>query len=177
MSRYFDTCNSLDEAKTLYKSLARLNHPDMGGDLRTMQEINAQFAEFCATFARNEGRERMNAAHAEGRKSAGDYHDLDEVAEALRVKIEFALNLAGVEVELMGFWVWLTGNTRQYKEEIKAQGFKWAHHKQAWYFAGVPSFNRHEKTLDEIRSTYGSQKFTKRQDEDKPQYAGIPAYA
>lgn len=177
MNRYFDTCNTMDEAKTLYKSLARQNHPDMGGDLRTMQEINAQFAEFCACFARNEGRERQRQAHAENRKSAADYHDLDEVAEVLRVKIEFALNLDGVDVELMGFWVWLTGNTRQYKDEIKAQGFKWAHHKQAWYFAGVPSFNRREKTLDEIRDMYGSQKFTKRQDEEQPARGFIPAYA
>ena len=167
MNKYFDTCNTLEEAKTLYKSLARQNHPDVGGDLRTMQEINAQYAEFCASFARNEGFARQRAAHAENRKSAADFHNLDEVAEMLRAKIEFALNLDGIEVELMGFWVWLTGSTKEHREAIKAQGFKWAHNKQAWYFAGVPSFNRREKSLDEIRSMYGSQRFARQEREEE----------
>jgi curved DNA-binding protein CbpA len=51
-AQYFETCNTLEEAKTLYKSLARANHPDTGGDLRTMQEINAQYAEYCASIRR-----------------------------------------------------------------------------------------------------------------------------
>ena len=167
-ARYFETCNTLEEAKTLYKSLARANHPDTGGDLRTMQEINAQYAEFCASFAKADGYRRQQDAHAEDRKSAADFHDLEEVAEVLRVKIEFALNLEGVEVELMGFWVWLTGNTKEHKEAIKANGgWKWAKNKEAWFFAGVPSFNRHEKTLDEIRSMHGSQRFTRAQYQDE----------
>jgi len=120
-TRYFETCNTLEEAKTLYKNFARAHHPDMGGDLRTMQEINAQYAEFCANFAKADGYQRQQDAHAEDRKSAADFHDLEEVAEMLRIKIEFALNLEGVEVELMGFWVWLTGNTKEHKNTIKAQ--------------------------------------------------------
>lgn len=160
---YFETCNTLEEAKTLYKSLARKHHPDMGGERRTMQEINARYAEFCANFAKAGGYRRQQDAHAEDRKSAADFHDLEEVAEVLRVKIEFALNLDGVEVELMGFWIWLTGNTKAHKEAIKAQGFKWAKHKEAWFYAGVPSFNRKEKSLDEIRSMHGSQRFTRSQ--------------
>ncbi len=165
-TRYFETCNTLEEAKTLYKSLARQNHPDIGGDLRTMQEINSQYAEFCANFAKGDGYERQRQAHSEGKKSAADFHNLDEVAEVLRVKIEFALNLDGVEVELMGFWVWLTGNTKAHKEAIKEnQG--WAKHKEAWFFAGVPSFNRKEKSLDEIRSLHGSQRFTRAQREEE----------
>ena len=167
-ARYFETPEgyTLEEAKTLYKSLARANHPDVGGDLRTMQEINAQYAEFCANFAKADGYRRQQDAHAEDRKSAADFHDLEEVAEVLRIKIEFALNLDGVEVELMGFWVWLTGNTKAHKEAIKAQGFKWAKNKEAWFFAGVPSFNRKEKTLDEIRSLHGSQRFAHAEGEE-----------
>jgi len=46
-------------------------------------------------------------------------------------------------------------------EAIKAEGFRWAHEKEAWYFAGVPSFNRQKRTLDEIRNMHGSQRFTR----------------
>ena len=160
---YFDTCNTLEEAKKLYKTLARENHPDTGGDLRTMQEINGEYSQFCASFANREARERQRTAHADGKKSAADYHDLDQVTEEVRKMIEFALNLDGVEVELMGLWVWLTGNTKTHKDAIKAQGFKWAKNKEAWYFAGVPTFNRQKHTLDEIRGRHGSQKFSRAQ--------------
>ena len=161
MSRFMN-CNTLEEAKGLYKALARENHPDTGGDLRTMQEINAEYAEFCASFANREGRERQRTAHAHGKKSAADYHDLDQVTEEVKRMIEFALNLDGVEIELMGLWVWLTGNTKTHKEAIKTQGFKWAKNKNAWYFAGVPTFNRKERSLDEIRTMHGSQTFSRR---------------
>ena len=39
---YFDRCASLDELKAAYKKLALEHHPDMGGDVHTMQEVNAE---------------------------------------------------------------------------------------------------------------------------------------
>lgn len=172
MHNYFSECQTLDEAKALYKQLAQEHHPDMGGDLRTIQEINSQYAQFQADGAKAESRRRQQDAHAENRKSAADFHDLDEVGAQLKMMIEFALNLEGVEVELMGLWVWLTGNTKAHRESFQQWNeahedsplrWKWSPKKTAWYFAGVPSFNRRETTLDEIRNAYGSQKFSRYQ--------------
>jgi hypothetical protein len=67
----------------------------------------------------------------------------------------------GLEVELCGLWVWVTGDTKPHKEELKAAGFKWSPNKTAWYYPGVPSFNRTPRTMDDIRSMYGSQVFTR----------------
>lgn len=164
MYKYFVNCKNLEEAKKLYKELARANHPDVGGDLRTMQEINAEFARFQANGANSDARQRQKEANSQGKKSAADYQNIDEVTEKVREKIEFALNLAGVEIELMGLWVWLTGNTKEHKEALKNDGWKWSPKKTAWYFAGVPTFNRQNNTLDEIRETYGTTKFSKNQE-------------
>ncbi|MBI5297935.1 MAG: hypothetical protein HY869_20865 [Chloroflexi bacterium] len=161
MHTYFANCTTLEEAKSLYRQLALKHHPDRGGDLATMQAINAEYADFLANFAKRDARERQQKAHTENRKSAADFHDMDAVSAELKAKIEFALNLDGVEVELMGLWVWLTGNTKAHKDAIKAQGFKWSPEKTAWYFAGVPSFNRQRRTLDEIRNMHGSTRFTR----------------
>ena len=169
MNNYFEGCNTIEEGRARYRDLVKEHHPDAGGDTRTMQDINAAWASFQASGAKADGYKRQKEAHAEGRKSAADFHNLDEVAEVLRVKIEFALNLEGVDVELMGFWVWLTGNTQAHKETIKANTegqeikWRWAHEKKAWYYAGVPSFNRERRSLDEIRSMHGSQKFSRSQ--------------
>jgi hypothetical protein len=162
---YFDTCNSLEEAGKLYRSLAKQHHPDHGGDLRTMQEINAQYAEFCATFTNRSERQRQAEAHAAGRKTNADFNDLDAVTEELRVRILWALNNLpqDVTVELCGLWVWLTGNTKPVKDTIynSGYGFKFAGKKQAWFYAGVKSFGRGQYSMDDIRSLHGSKQFAR----------------
>lgn len=170
MYTYFEGCTTQAEAKALYRELVKQHHPDTGGDLGTMQDINAEYSKFMSEGAKTEARDRQRTAHAENRKSAADFHDLDEVGEQIRVMIENALNLDGVEVELMGLWVWLTGNTKAHKETLKQWNeahpetkWKWSPKKLAWYFAGVPTFNRQNNTLDEIREAYGSQKFSRPQ--------------
>jgi curved DNA-binding protein CbpA len=167
MYTYFEGCTNQAEAKARYRELTRQHHPDAGGDTRTMQDINAEYSKFMSEGAKTEARDRQRTAHAQDRKSAADFHDLDEVGEKIRIMIEMALNLEGVEVELMGLWVWLTGNTKAHVQAFKDWNethetkWRWMHKKQAWVYAGVPSFNRKEKSLDEIRNTYGSQKFSR----------------
>lgn len=174
MYTYFQNCTTQAEAKARYRELVKQHHPDAGGDTKTMQDINFEYSKFLAEGAHTEARERQRTAHAENRKSAADFHDLNEVTEDIRVMIEFALNLEGVEIELMGLWVWLTGNTKAHRETFKAwnethqtRRWKWSPKKTAWYFAGVPTFNRKETTLDEIRNTYGSQRFSRSQRQEE----------
>ena len=47
---------------------------------------------------------------------------MDDIAEELRLKMKTAPNIAGINVELCGLWVWLTGETKAHREEIKAIG-------------------------------------------------------
>jgi len=163
--KYF-TPGTREEMKAQYRALCFTHHPDKGGDTKTMQEINAEWSYVQAHDAYTEARARQEQAHADGKKSAGDYHDLDEVEATLREKIEAALNM-GLDVELMGLWVWVTGNTKPHKDELKAAGFKWAPKKelQPWYYAGVPTFNRKPQSMDAIRNAYGSIQFSR--DEQK----------
>lgn len=41
--KHFSSIKSLSELKKQFKTLALANHPDKGGDTKTMQEINAEF--------------------------------------------------------------------------------------------------------------------------------------
>lgn len=158
MYKYFTpTPDTLEEAKTLYRKLARQHHPDFGGSLETMQALNAEYADFTANFAKSNARQRQTEAHKEGRKSAADFHDLEGLAEEIRQTIEVILNTCpGIELELCGLWLWATGDTKPVKETLKANGFKWAREKECWYKPFVPSFNRERRTLDEIRNMHGS---------------------
>lgn len=165
-----------EEAKAMYHKLALANHPDVGGTLVVMQAINAEYAAILAEFAQVGAEQRQSEAHANGRTSAADYHDIGTVANTLRQKIEFALNL-GLDVELCGLWVWVGGDTKPVKDQLSAQDFKWAAGKTKWYFAGVPSLNRRGNrwSMDTIRSTYGSVKFERREEERQPVAAALHA--
>lgn len=43
---WFYECRTFEQGKAKYRKLAQEHHPDRGGDLRTMQEINSQWARF-----------------------------------------------------------------------------------------------------------------------------------
>ena len=43
MSKYFKSVKSYDELKTQYRDLLKKEHPDNGGDVTKMQEINAEY--------------------------------------------------------------------------------------------------------------------------------------
>ena len=43
MTKYFDKINSYEELKNTYKALLKEHHPDNGGDVEIMQEINIQY--------------------------------------------------------------------------------------------------------------------------------------
>ena len=43
MTKFFESCKTLDELKKEFRRLAMLNHPDKGGSTATMQEINAEY--------------------------------------------------------------------------------------------------------------------------------------
>ena len=165
----FFTPGTLEEMKTQYRVLSRSNHPDLGGDLRTMQDINGEWADILSTHAFTEATERTAAANAEGKKGAGDYHDLNQVRDILRREIIFILNMGlGIKVELMGLWVWATGDTYPHRDEFKEHNkdaeIKWIYSgpKKAWYFAGVPSMSRKHTPLKTIRAMYGSIQFTEK---------------
>lgn len=43
MSKYFKNIQSLEQLKSNYKDLLKVNHPDNGGDLETMKDINCEY--------------------------------------------------------------------------------------------------------------------------------------
>lgn len=152
---YFRNCNTINEVKALYRKLAMENHPDKGGDLQTMQKINAEYAYAVAYIAKN------------GDRSTGQkYTEAEAEAEILNAKqyreaMEAIINLSGIEIELCGGWIWVSGNTYQYRAIFKANGFYFASKKIMWYFR-APEYATANKSkqfsIEEIRTKYGSQK-------------------
>jgi len=144
--KYFNDCNTIEEVKVQYKKLAKANHPDLGGDTAIMQAINKEYAFACAYILKGQN---LSAAEKD--------HQI-KMSEQYRAAIEQIINLPGILIEVVGFWIWVTGNTYAVKKELKAAGFFFASKKLAWYFRADEYKTRGgEKSLDEIRRKYGSE--------------------
>lgn len=138
---------NLDELKAEYRKLAKLHHPDMGGNLQDMQEINAEYDELSKRFAQGEYEEPEDAYTA--------YTE----AEKFRDVILALLRFGGITIELCGRWLWVSGDTKPAKEILKENGFYLASKKSMWYWHAPEdgSHNRHHAwDIDKIRETYGS---------------------
>ncbi|MDF2188686.1 hypothetical protein [Paraflavitalea sp. CAU 1676] len=144
--KYFSACTTLEEVKKLYKVLALQHHPDRGGDTATMQEINKEYAFACAFISKNEG------------KTDAQVDQELKISEEYRQRIEKIIHLPGILIEVVGNWIWVTGDTRTVKDELKAAGYFFAGQKKAWYYRNeaFKSFGK-GGSLDQIRAKYGTQ--------------------
>ena len=150
MMKYFENVKTLDDLKKQYRRLAIKHHPDVGGDEATMKAINAEHDRIF-----EELKKQHNA-------SADEYHQTTETPEEFRTVIEFLMKLQGVVAELCGSWVWVSGDTKPHKEQLKAAGFHWSQNKKQWYWHHEEAgrkWRRGNTSMADIRRKYGSQVF------------------
>jgi len=156
---WFQSTLTVETIKTEYRRLARLHHPDIGGDTSTMQEINAAYT--AALFACNgqrshdsQGREHTYTYNAEREQAIMD--KLSELLEVLPT---------GVEVDLIGIWLWIVGTTKEDRatqKALKAAECKWHSKRKCWYWrpAECRHFGRQSRgSLAELAWKYGSKHF------------------
>ena len=153
---YFDGCRNLNELKVAYKKLALEHHPDMGGDVRTMQEVNAEYDKAFAVL--------KNLQNAEAERPDSKTHkttETPETPEEFRAIIEALLRIEGIEVELCGSWLWVGGDTYPHRAELKAAGCAFSGSKKKWYWRHPEDdcrWSRGKKSMAEIRAKYGSER-------------------
>ena len=115
-----------------------------------MKAINSEYDEFFNTM-----KNRHNAdAQATGSRP------INETPEEFRRVIEKIINIPGIIIELCGSWIWISGETRGFKEQLKAAGCFWASKKKMWYWRAPEDavHSRHTKSMTEIRNKYGSER-------------------
>lgn len=152
MKWFNPTPKSLEELKKQYRVLAMKHHPDCGGSTADMQSINAEYDLLFAKL-----KDIHTAADGSTYKAT-----TTETPEQFRSIIEKLITLDGVVIEIVGSWLWLTGNTYIHREQIKALGFRWANSKKAWYYH-IDEYRKTSKktfTLEQIRELYGAQTIT-----------------
>ena len=148
--KHFINPKTLEELKKQYRKLALSNHPDRCGDVDVMKSINAEYDEL---FAILEDVQRMKAGenYTSRRNSA-------ETAEHFKDLINELMRMEDIIIEIIGCFVWVTGNTKEYKEKLKEMNFQWHSKKLAWFLKPEDYCikNTREYGIDEIRAMYGT---------------------
>ena len=150
--KYFNNIQTLEQLRKEYKRLPKLHHPDNGGTKEASQQVNNEYeALFKILKDRHDGKEA-----ADNKSNMYDF----ESDKALREVLQKIINLEGIEIEIIGSWIWVSGNTYKHKAELKETGFKWASQKKMWYFHNDSYRKGSNKKLniEDIRNYYGSQK-------------------
>lgn len=149
--KWFINPRTLEELKKQYKTLAFKYHPDCGGNVKDMQAINNEY-DILFQQLKNVHTNASGEAYQSNAQS-------EEKPDQFKDIINAIINFQDVKIEIIGSWLWVTGNTFPYKDTLKELSFKWSNKKAAWYFHTEPYQKRSKKSLslDEIRKMYGTQ--------------------
>lgn len=151
-------CKTIKELKDLYKKLAFVYHPDMGGNTSDMQDLNNVYESMHETLKNNMDTESYEYKQA-SKENVSDYMNL----------IYDIVNVKGIDIEVIGTWLWI--GTKKISPEdylyMTSLGFKWSKSKQRLYKDTLRTkedmdelyknkWKHRGKKLNDIRNKYGS---------------------
>lgn len=159
MTKYFKDVNTLEELRRQYRDLLKKFHPDnANGSTEATQEINAEYDRL---FKILKNRHESKSADSKERNAKTDFNNMKydfTEDQKLREVLQRIITFEGINIEIVGCWIWVDGNTYEYKDALKEIGFKWAREKKKWYFHTEAFRKRSKKKLsmEDIRNYYGS---------------------
>lgn len=142
------------EIKRAYKVASIKYHPDRNlAGAEMMKAVNSAF-DYLKTLGDPVSMDSNDRAYDYGK-------ELNEILNQL-------LKLEGLIIEVCGNWIWVTGETKKHKEQLKRNGgigLFYARKKKAWYYRpeDYKSKNRRTMDMDDIREKHGSQRFKSNQ--------------
>ena len=87
-----------------------------------------------------------------------DSNSTNDLMEKANAKIELIKDLEGINIEKIGVWVWIDGDTKAHKDTLKDLGFKYASKKQMWYYNPDATYRKRTKktfSKEEMEALHG----------------------
>jgi hypothetical protein len=155
--RWFQNINNINDLRTQYKKLLVLYHPDNHPNEDTtsiIQEINVEYE---TLFKRLKEGFEQSPSYEKASEKTRQFYDWEKDSQIRNIIKELS-RFHGIQIEICGIWIYVSGNTFPYKNEFKALGLKWNKKKMCWFIHFDEYYKRSNKVLsmDRIRDLYGS---------------------
>ena len=138
-----------EELKKKYRELVFKHHPDQGGNTEDMKKVNAEHKKLFA---------KVGHIHT---NSKGERYEKapNETAEQFVEIMNTLIRFERVLIEICGTFIWVSGDTKPYKEQLKEMGFRWSANKLNWYLAPKDFRKRSQRdfSMSDIRDMFGSE--------------------
>jgi len=135
----------LDALKKQYIKLSKKYHPDAGVTTIQFQELQQEYNILLNKILNNS---QLNQSQKQNEK---------ELDLAIREIVDNLVNIEGLNVELIGKWLWISGNTYPVKTILKQAGLTFIKKEgnPFWVYKGIESTSRGQSSMEEIRKKYG----------------------
>ena len=156
MLKYFIGVETLDELKKKYKELAKKHHPDLGGNKEKFQSMNNEYDLLFKSLKNKKANTKANI------KDNDNFKDI----------INELIKYNELTIEIIGSWLWISGNTYPLRDIIKNLGLLWSKGRKKWYYTAdtIDGANKYykKKTYEELKNNYGYSKIkSASKDKDK----------
>lgn len=160
MNHYFENIETVEDLKQQYKKLAKKYHPDLNKDFDTneiMKQINQEFEELSNKIG-NKYRNKDGKIYES--KNDFNYKEYINIINKL-------LQMENIKIEIIGSFIWVSGETLPYRKELKDLGLKWSPNKKMWYKSpdGYRKYGNKKYSYSEIKTMYISTTINKNNDD------------
>jgi len=156
--KFFHNISTLEELKKAYRKLALIHHPDRGGHEKDFIALKDEYDLLFKRLNKQESYNKYQKQHDQTKEKHDQryYEQENNFKEIIDELINYDIDL-----EIIGHWIWVSGNTFPIKDILKRLNFKFSSKKKAWYFHEGEYVKNHKKsfTLDEIRNMHNTKKY------------------
>lgn len=160
-----NTIENIGELKKFYFQLAKQYHPDTGysGSDELIKMINNIYAD--------RFEELKNTRDFTYDKDKKEYKTKDtwknEDSSIFQDIISKIVHIPDIELEIVGYWLWISGETKPYRSIFKDLKCEWHTKKQMWYWYPKDTKSKYKSTShgntdhESVKAKYGCQKVHK----------------
>ena len=156
----FFNCKDLSSLKSSFKRFSKLLHPDVNKDLEDIhfKEMSNDYDDYYIPLKKNHMKENAKKYNNDNFKEE-NIKDEDLRDDRFKKAIIDLLKKEGIKISIRGCWLWVSGDTKEIKEELKALGFQWGATAKEWFMSDSKNFkkskNRRGWTKEKTISKYG----------------------
>lgn len=153
--KYFYNCKNIEDVKKEFHKLAKELHPDNGGDEIEFKKMMNLYME---AFSHLKSVHDSKGGYTYKKETEEDQTTTETPEQFARI-IEALIHFEGITIEIIGTWIWVSGNTYPIKENLKELHFFYSKGKKAWYHTGEAqkSRRRGRYNMSQLRDKWGSQ--------------------